>query len=172
MLIADLERANGASFIGDPALVPTAQPIVFLRRTHRFDRITGPLRPVYEFTAPFISKMVVKSNFTVEIAGSTTSRMAQEINGRSLSQIFLRLRNTYGTAASKGEGELLRAMLRRRGIQSPSEVRQYTNAMMVDPRGVMEWATARDLTELHYQSQNQSQKETFMPRARRRTLQN
>jgi len=144
--VADLERADGESFIDDPALVRGVSPVVFLRRTHRFDRFTGSSTAVYEFTEPFVSKMVINRDRTMEVAGPSNTRVAQEVNGKPQSEIFSSVRALYGPRVND-EASLLTAMLARRGISTQYQRMNYIRTMLMEPRAVLEWSKGADLPD-------------------------
>jgi hypothetical protein len=138
---ADREFGDGGSFIDDPALYPGSRAVVFLQRNDEWARRLG-LPNLYRFTARSVSKLGMYGDGRLAQLASYQSRIIEEVDGRTTTDLYRRTAARYGMVAVRSEESLLRAALAARGIRSPQQVAAYRTSMVTSSKHAARWAAS------------------------------
>ncbi len=134
--IADIEGAHGEPFVDDLPLIAGHHYVVFLQDA---DGLKGfGQQRVYRFTSPYISKMNAGLGGKLSLLNKYNSRMNTELR-------HLTLFSSAPIAADEAapgvkDVDVLREMLRERGIASSSGIAAYKAALTANSRSVTRWA--------------------------------
>jgi len=134
IIVADVQSRSTKFFVDDPPIENQSEAICFLRKSNRF-RNSG-VGPVYDLASKFVSKLGVSNDGRLYVAGSTTSKMALQLNGvplRDFQKTILTsdpiASNRLTEVAVQSEDSLTRELLLRRGISSDRQVASYKNSL-------------------------------------------
>jgi hypothetical protein len=141
--VADNQPARGGEYLDDQPLRRGSRVILFLRRQHDLALERFPTT-VYRLTAPFVSKWVIDGRGLLRVAGSSKSRISDDVNGRTAAGAMVNFAQRNQFQLKWDEHAITDSLLRARGFTSQSAITAYETALARNPIDVVKWMIRDD----------------------------